>query len=566
MIKGLAISEGIGLGTARWVKAPTAERPLRSETGEAGIAVFRTALAQVEQELSALAESGLQPEIREVLEAHRLMLQDPMFAARIEEIINQGNAVEQAIRQTESELVRLFAELDDPYLRERAGDIQDLSKRILSKLHGNSGQEAGAGEAGYVLIAQELTPSDILGLAAPGIKGLVSARGGRTSHVAIIARSLGIPALSGVSAEDLNSIQDGDLIVVDGIRGQAVLKPTPELVADYRGQIELQEAHQMELERYRGQKGITKDGRLIEIALNIGDEQEVGALAELGADGIGLFRTELFYANRDGWPTEEEQFLVYRRVLEKAGGRPVIVRTLDIGGDKALAYADFKQEDNPFLGLRAIRLCLKEPDIFRTQLRALLRASVFGALKIMLPMISGVQELAEAKAMISSVRTELKRAGVAVAEHIPLGIMVEIPSAAVMADILAQEVDFFSIGTNDLVQYTLAVDRLNDQVGYLYDHFHPAVLRLIKTVIEAAKRAGKWVGMCGEMAGDPLAIPLLVGLGIDELSMNKTRVLAAKKMVAASLSREDWSHVFKATTAAQVRELLMSRQAELGAN
>lgn len=559
-MKGLAISEGIGLGTARWVKAPTAERPLRSETGEAAIAVLRAALAEVEEELSALAKSGLKPEIREVLEAHRLMLNDPMFAAGIEEKIDQGIAIEQAVRETESELVQLFAQLDDPYLRERASDIRDLSKRILMKLVGNSGQEGSGDQSGYIIISQELTPSDILGLDAPGIRGILTARGGPTSHVAIIARSLGIPALSGLPAEDLNSIQEGDLIVVDGIQGQALVNPAPELVASYRSKIKLEEARRIELERYRGQKGATKDGRSIEIALNIGDEKEAEALTELGADGIGLFRTELFYANREEWPTEEEQFLVYRQVLEKAGSRPVIVRTLDIGGDKALAYSGLKKEDNPFLGLRAIRLCLKEPDIFRTQLRALLRASVFGNLKIMLPMISGVHELAEAKAILSSVRAELESEGFAVAEHIPVGIMVEIPSAAVMADILVQEADFFSIGTNDLVQYTLAVDRLNDQVGYLYDHFHPAVLRLIRTVIEAGKRAGKWVGMCGEMAGDPLAIPLLVGLGIDELSMNKNRILAAKKIVAASSSLEDWSEVFNVATAAQVREILQRKQ------
>jgi len=565
MVKGISISEGIGIGPAHWLAQPIeVDDAQHREQGEAALVLVRSLFREVEKDIEQQIESKrgtVANDILGVFEAHRLMLKDPMFADKIEEKIKVGVTIQQAISETENELMMLFSILDDHYLRERANDIKDISKRLLTKLSkGSSAKVQARMDTDYVLLARELTPSDVLEIDVQHVKGILTVTGGPTAHVAIVARSLGVPAISGIEETFLRAIQEGELLIIDALLGQVHLQPSPELVQEYERKVASLAQKQAELESFRQEMAITRNGKRVEVAINIGNDTDALEVKRLGTDGIGLFRTELFYTNREDWPTEEEQYQIYRSVLEEAGENPVVVRTLDIGGDKELSYLKIKPEQNPFLGLRAIRFCLSRPEIFRTQLRALLRASTFGQLKIMLPMISGIEELRQGKQLLAEVREELVREGIEIASKIEIGIMVEIPSAAIQADLLAKEVDFFSIGTNDLVQYTLAVDRLNDQVSYLYDYFHPAVLRLIQLVVEAAHREGKWVGMCGEMAGDPLAIPLLLAMGIDELSMSSKRVLNAKRVIKTFdiESLHDWQKVLEVGTPAQVREILAS--------
>jgi len=560
MVKGIIVSEGIGMGQAHWLSQPVVRGYVQDEEqGEDALELFRSLIAKVEndiEELIALKRGTVADDILNVFEAHILMLKDPMFSDKIEEKIKAGYMIQQAISETESELVMLFSRLDDAYLRERAADIKDISQRILNKFSKTvKPSEIVTGDRDYILIARELTPSEVLEIDTQYVKGILTLTGGPTAHAAIVARSLGIPAVSGIEESVLLSIQEGDLLIIDALQGLIHIQPNDKLYSEYHTKIQELTARLAELQQFRTEKAITKNGKSVKIAINIGNPDEADDVEKLVTDGIGLFRTELFYANRQDWPTEEEQFQAYKMILEKAKGQPVIVRTLDIGGDKGLPYLTLKPEENPFMGLRAIRLCLNRPEIFRTQLRALLRVSIFGKLRIMFPMISGLQELREAKEILLDVQKELKEQGCEIATDIPIGIMIEIPAAAIQADTLAKEVDFFSIGTNDLVQYTLAVDRTNDQVNYLYDYFHPAVLRLIKIVIDAAHLEGKWVGMCGEMAGDPLAIPLLVVMGIDELSMSSKRVLKAKKVVRElnTESHQDWQRVLEAGTVDQVK-------------
>ncbi len=565
MAKGIIVSEGIGMGLAHWLAQPMAHHYAQDEEhGEDALTFFQSLITKVENdidELIALKRGIVADDILDVFKAHLMMLNDPMFTDKIEGKIKAGCTIHEAISETESELVMLFSSLDDNYMRERAVDIKDISQRILKKL---SKEDKPANkdndDKDYILIARELTPSEVLEIDVQHVKGILTLTGGPTAHAAIVARSLGVPVVSGIEESVLLTIQEGDLLIIDAIQGLVHIKPNEKLDNEYRTKIQELTARQVELQQFRLKKAITKNGKSVEVAINIGNPAEADDVVELGTDGIGLFRTEFFYANRKDWPTEEEQFQAYKIILEKAKGQPVIVRTLDIGGDKGLPYMTLKPEENPFMGLRAIRLCLNKPEIFRTQLRALLRVSIFGKLRIMFPMISGLQELLKAKEILFEVQSELKEQGCEIAEDIPIGIMIEIPSAAIQADILAKEVDFFSIGTNDLVQYTLAVDRTNDQVNYLYDYFHPSVLRLIKIVIDAAHREGKWVGMCGEMAGDPLAIPLLVVMGIDELSMSSKRVLNAKKVVREldTESLQEWQRVLEAGTVDQVKDILVT--------
>ncbi|HLT56484.1 MAG TPA: phosphoenolpyruvate--protein phosphotransferase, partial [Bacillota bacterium] len=362
------------------------------------------------------------------------------------------------------------------------------------------------------------------------VKAFATDIGGRTSHSAIMARSLEIPAVVGTK-EATQHIQDGDFVIVDGMEGTLIVNPTEEVIAEYREAQQKFAEQKAEWAKLVDEKTVSVDGKHVELAANIGTPDDLDGVKANGGEGIGLYRTEFLYMGRDQLPTEEEQFEAYKKVLEGMDGKPVIVRTLDIGGDKELPYLELPEELNPFLGFRAIRLCLEEQEIFRTQLRALLRASIYGNLKIMFPMIATLQEFRQAKAILEEEKDSLMKAGEKVADHIELGIMVEIPSTAVMADQFAKEVDFFSIGTNDLIQYTMAADRMNERVSYLYQPYNPAILRLVKNVIDASHREGKWTGMCGEMAGDELAIPLLLGLGLDEFSMSATSILRARSQI-----------------------------------
>jgi phosphotransferase system enzyme I (PtsI) len=477
------------------------------------------------------AEKEMGAEKAAVFEAHITLLDDPEFTgAMMNEIENNSVNGLRAIESVTNTFVAIFESMDNEYMRERAADIKDVSKRILSNFAGKGGDTFAITENNTIVVAHDLTPSDTAGLDRTKVVGFITNIGGRTSHAAIMARTLEIPAVLGLG-DITTSIKTGDTVIVDGITGDVIINPSEEVLAEYKTKKEKFQAEQEELKKLINVKTTTKSGRRIEVCGNIGKPEDVLGVLANGGDGVGLFRTEFLYMDRDSAPTEEEQFESYKFVLEKMESKQVVIRTLDIGGDKTLPYLPLPQEMNPFLGYRAIRLCLDRKDIFKVQLRALLRASIFGNLAVMFPMISGLQEFEQAKEVVEECKAELKAEGKEYSENIQWGIMVEIPAAAVYADELAKHVDFFSIGTNDLIQYTLAADRMSEKVSYLYNPMHPAVLRLIKMTIDGAHKHGKWVGMCGEMAGDEVAIPTLVEYGLDEFSMSATSILNAKKIM-----------------------------------
>ena len=486
--------------------------------------------AQLEA-IKAKAAEEMGQEKAAVFEAHITLLDDPEFTgAMMNEIeMNSVNGLK-AIESVTNTFVAIFDSMDDEYMRERAADIKDVSKRILSNFAGKGGDDFAITENNTVVVAHDLTPSDTAGLDRSKVVGFITNIGGRTSHAAIMARTLEIPAVLGLG-DITDCVKTGDTVIVDGITGDVIINPSEEVLAEYVAKKEKFQAEQEELKKLIDVKTTTKSGRRIEVCGNIGKPEDVEGVIANGGDGVGLFRTEFLYMDRESAPTEEEQFESYKYVLEKMNGKQVVIRTLDIGGDKTLPYLPLPQEMNPFLGYRAIRLCLDRKEIFKVQLRALLRASIYGNLCVMFPMISGLEEFLQAKEVVDECKAELKAEGKEYSETIQWGIMVEIPAAAVYADELAKHVDFFSIGTNDLIQYTLAADRMSEKVSYLYNPMHPAVLRLIKMTIDGAHKHGKWVGMCGEMAGDEAAIPTLVEYGLDEFSMSATSILNAKKIM-----------------------------------
>lgn len=472
-----------------------------------------------------------------IFDAHLLFLEDPVFlGALTEEIDSAGVGVMKAVSEVSRRFIDMFTGLDDEYLRERASDLHDVSTRLLDVLSGVD-RTLDITLDNTVVVAHDLTPSDTASMDKSKVAALVTDVGGKTSHTAIMSRSLGIPAVVGLGSLS-SKVRDGDHILVDGVRGEVILDPTMEEIAVFEEDEAGYIAAQRELLALAQVEAVTKDGKRIEIAANIGKPSEVDAVLASGADGIGLYRTEFLYMNREELPTEEEQFSAYKVVLERMGDKPVLIRTLDVGGDKRLTYLSMPREINPFLGYRAIRLCLDRPDMFKDQLRALLRASIYGNLKVMFPMISGIGEYHAAMALVEECRQELTARGIPYRQDMQWGIMIEIPSAAILADELAEEADFFSIGSNDLIQYTLAADRMSEKVSYLYDPMHPAVLRLIKITIDGAHAKGKWCGMCGEMASDPAVIPLLVSMGLDEFSMSPVSILPAKRIILELDSRE----------------------------
>jgi phosphotransferase system enzyme I (PtsI) len=445
-------------------------------------------------------------------------------------------------------------------MKERAADIRDVTKRVLAHLLGINFSNPSTISEEVIIIAEDLTPSDTAQLNRTYAKGFTTDIGGRTSHSAIMARSMEIPAVVGTKVV-MEQIKNGDLVIVDGLDGNVVVNPSAEELRAYEEKKANHEAQKAEWAKLKNEHTVTADGHQVELVANIGTPKDVKGVLDNGGEGVGLYRTEFLYMGRDNLPTEEEQFDAYKTVLESMEGKPVVVRTLDIGGDKELPYLHLPKEMNPFLGYRAIRLCLDEQDVFRTQLRALLRASVYGNLKIMFPMIATVDEFRQAKAVLLEEKDKLVQSGVTVSDSIEVGMMVEIPASAVLADVFAKEVDFFSIGTNDLIQYTMAADRMNEQVAYLYQPYNPSILRLVKMVIDAAHKEGKWAGMCGEMAGDSLAIPLLIGLGLDEFSMSATSILAARTQIR-KLSKPQMEELaqkaLQMATAEEVVELVKS--------
>ncbi|KRG16307.1 phosphoenolpyruvate-protein phosphotransferase [Virgibacillus soli] len=548
VLTGIAASRGIAIAKAYRLVEPdlTFEKKTVSnpavETDR-----LQEALATSKKELELIknqAEAELGKDKADIFEAHLLVLSDPELISSIEDKINTEKVnAEQALKDTTDMFITMFEQMDNEYMRERAADIRDVTKRVLSHLLGVEIVNPSMISEEVVVVAEDLTPSDTAQLNREFVKGFTTNIGGRTSHSAIMARSLEIPAVVGTK-EATQEISNGDMLIVDGLQGEIHINPSTEVLAEYKEKQQQFEAEKAELAKLVNEKSVSADGHQVELAANIGTPEDLESVLHNGAEAVGLYRTEFLYMGRTELPTEEEQFESYKKVLEGMEGKTVVVRTLDIGGDKNLPYLDLPEEMNPFLGFRAIRLCLEEQDIFRTQLRALLRASAYGNLKIMFPMIATIDEFREAKQILEEEKQKLVSEGISIAEQIETGIMVEIPSTAVMADLFAKEVDFFSIGTNDLIQYTMAADRMNERVSYLYQPYSPAILRLVKMVIDAAHKEGKWAGMCGEMAGDELAIPLLLGLGLDEFSMSATSVLRARAQIA-KLSKQEMENLAK---------------------
>ena len=536
-LQGIAASDGIAIAKVYTLTEPDLTvTKVTVEDSEKEVSRLDDALAASIKDVELIKETALKnlgEEEAQVFDAHLMVLSDPELIGQVKDSItsNKVNA-ESALKEVTDMFISIFAGMEDnPYMQERAADIRDVSKRILAHLLGVKIPSPATIKDEVIIVAADLTPSDTAQLNRQYVKAFVTDIGGRTSHSAIMARSLEIPAI--VGTKEVTSIaKDGDIIIVDGLSGEVFLNPSEEVVAEYRAKAEAFAAQQAEWEKLKDSKTYTKDGHQVELAANIGTPKDLEGVVNNGAEGVGLYRTEFLYMDSHEMPTEEDQFEAYKAVLEGINGKPVVVRTMDIGGDKELPYLPLPHEMNPFLGYRAIRISLNEPEMFRTQLRALLRASVYGKLRIMFPMIATLNDFRGAKALLEEEKAKLIAEGVAVSDDIQVGIMIEIPAAAVLAHQFAKEVDFFSIGTNDLIQYTMAADRMNERVSYLYQPYNPSILTLIKHVIDSAHKEGKWAGMCGEMAGDQTAVPLLVGLGLDEFSMSASSVLKTRSLIS----------------------------------
>lgn len=534
-ISGIAASSGIAIAKAYVLVTPDLSyNKMQVDNPDSEIQRLKEALDISKQELEKIKENArksLGDEHAEIFSAHLLVLSDPEMIHPIQDKIKSENVnAEAALEETANMFIDLFKAMDNEYMRERAADIQDVTKRVMAHLLGVTFPDPALIDEEVVIIAADLTPSDTAQLNKQFVKGFTTNIGGRTSHSAIMARSLEIPAVVGTKTI-LSDASEGDLIIVDGMDGKVIINPSEEELATYRKKQEDFEEQKRDWAKLKDEPTVSAEGEHVELVANIGTPEDVVGVINNGGEGVGLYRTEFLYMGKSELPTEEEQFQAYKSVLEQMGERPVVVRTLDIGGDKELSYLKLPEEMNPFLGFRAIRWCLERDDIFRTQLRALLRASTYGNLKIMFPMIATLDEFRQAKALLLEEKANLLNEGVIVSDAIEIGIMVEIPSTAVTARQFAKEVDFFSIGTNDLIQYTMAADRMNERVSYLYQPYHPAILNLVNNVIEAAHAEGKWAGMCGEMAGDSIAIPILLGLGLDEFSMSAASILPARTQI-----------------------------------
>jgi phosphoenolpyruvate-protein phosphotransferase (PTS system enzyme I) len=547
-LKGIGASAGIAIAKAYRLEEPELNVEKSSvENIEAEVQRFDAAIKQSTSELEQIKEHAFK-ELGEdkaaIFAAHLLVLSDPELINPIKDKITTEKVnAEFALQEVANMFISMFESMDNEYMKERAADIRDVTKRVMSHLLGVTIPNPSMISEEVIIIAEDLTPSDTAQLNRQYVKGFTTDIGGRTSHSAIMARSLEIPAVVGTKTVTAD-IENGVLVILDGLAGTVIVDPSADMIKEYEEKKAAYEAQKAEWAKLVNERTVSKDGEHVELAANIGTPEDVKGVLENGGEGVGLYRTEFLYMGRTQLPTEDEQFDSYKAVLERMEGKPVVVRTLDIGGDKELPYLDLPKEMNPFLGFRAIRLCLEEQDIFRTQLRALLRASTFGNLKIMFPMIATLGEFRQAKAILLEEKAKLQAEGVVVSETIELGIMVEIPSTAVMADQFAKEVDFFSIGTNDLIQYTMAADRMNERVSYLYQPYNPAILRLVKMVIDAAHKEGKWAGMCGEMAGDEIAIPILLGLGLDEFSMSASSILQARSQIL-KLSKAEMNAVIE---------------------
>ena len=545
MLKGIAASDGVAVAKAYLLVQPDLSfNKISVEDTEAEEKRIDDALAKSTEELQQIREKAAQSlgeAEAQVFDAHLMVLSDPEMIGQIKQNVkdNKVNA-ESALKEVTDMYIGMFEAMDDnAYMQERAADIRDVAKRVLAHLLGVTLPNPSMINEEVVVVAHDLTPSDTAQLDRKFVKAFVTDIGGRTSHSAIMARSLEIPAIVGTK-EITAKVKAGDILAVNGIIGDVIIDPTEEQKAEFQKAGADFAAQKAEWEKLKEADTVTADGKHFELAANIGTPKDLEGVHNNGAEAIGLYRTEFLYMDSPDFPTEEDQFEAYKAVLEGMGDKPVVVRTMDIGGDKELPYLTLPHEMNPFLGYRALRISLSElgDDMFRTQLRALLRASAFGNLRIMFPMVATLKEFRAAKKMYDEERQKLINEGVTVSDTIQVGIMIEIPAAAVLADKFAKEVDFFSIGTNDLIQYTMAADRMNERVSYLYQPYNPSILRLIKNVIDSAHAEGKWAGMCGEMAGDQTAVPILMGMGLDEFSMSATSVLKTRSLMKR-LSTED---------------------------
>ncbi len=534
MLKGIAASQGIAVAKVYKLEQPVLEIVRKEAKAEEELAkldaAFKKTVEDIEK-IKEVASKSLAAEELAVFDAHLMMANDPELRGQIEESIkNEGVNAEFATDQVANMMVSIFESMEDAYMRERAADIKDVTFRLKCNLCGKQIPNLATIDEPVVIVAKDLTPSDTGSLNKEFAKGFATEIGGRTSHSAIMARSIEIPAVVGCTGI-LDAAKEGDEIILDAISGEVILNPTEEQKAEYIKKGEAFQAEKDALKALKDQASVSTDGHKVLLVGNIGSPADVQGVKDNGGEGVGLFRTEFLYMKSEDWPDEETQYQAYKTVLEGLEGKPVVIRTLDIGGDKKLKYYTFDEEMNPFLGVRAVRFCLIKKDIFRTQLRALLRASAYGHLCIMFPMIATVKEFQDAKAVYDEERAKLIAEGIPVGEKVEVGCMIEIPAAAVLADQLSKYADFFSIGTNDLIQYSMAADRMSQPVSYLYQPLNPSILRLIKMTIDGAHKNGKWCGMCGEMAGDELAAPVLLGLGLDEFSMSATSILRARKMI-----------------------------------
>ncbi|TYR07654.1 phosphoenolpyruvate--protein phosphotransferase [Enterococcus faecium] len=538
MLKGIAASDGVAVAKAYLLVQPdlTFSKATVEDTA-AEEARLDAALAKSTEELQQIREKAAQSlgeAEAQVFDAHLMVLSDPEMVGQIKQNIKDNSVnAESALKEVTDMYIGMFEAMEDnAYMQERAADIRDVAKRILAHLLGVTLPNPSMINEEVVVVAHDLTPSDTAQLDRNFVKAFVTDIGGRTSHSAIMARSLEIPAIVGTK-EITAKVKEGDILAVNGIEGDVIIDPTDEQKAEFEKAGADYAAQKAEWEKLKNAETVTADGKHFELAANIGTPKDLVGVHNNGGEAVGLYRTEFLYMDSPDFPTEDDQYEAYKAVLEGMEGKPVVVRTMDIGGDKELPYLQLPHEMNPFLGYRALRISLSEQgdEMFRTQMRALLRASVHGNLRIMFPMVVTLKEFRAAKAIFEEEKQKLISEGKEVSDTIQVGIMIEIPAAAVLADKFAKEVDFFSVGTNDLIQYTMAADRMNERVSYLYQPYNPSILRLIKNVIDAAHAEGKWAGMCGEMAGDQTAVPLLVGMGLDEFSMSATSILKTRSLM-----------------------------------
>ena len=564
MLKGIAVSDGIGIGKAYVIKEEQLTYEATAEDASKELQRLHQAVDTFCRRTEQLAESiakSVKPKDAEIIRGHIQMLKDPYMISQMEEKIQSGASAEAACEEVLNQFIALFSGVDDELTRQRATDVADIKKRMLRILLGAEEKSLAEIPPESVLVTEDLTPSMTAEMKKEHVVGIVTEKGGKTSHSAILAKAMEIPAV--LSAEGaLNALKDGEPVIVDGSQGLVLPNPQPEEETRYRQQKRAYETEKEILRGYIGRATVTADNETKEVFCNIGNVKDAITAAQKDGEGIGLFRTEFLFMDKPSAPSEEEQFEAYKKAAEIFNGKPVIIRTLDVGGDKGIPYLEMEKEDNPFLGFRAVRYCLSHEELYETQLRAILRASAFGNLKIMVPLVTTAAEVRAVKEKVKKIAAELEKSGIEYDHGIQVGIMVETPAASLVADLLARESDFFSIGTNDLTQYTMAADRGNPQVAYLNKPYDPAVLRSIRHIIRCAKNAGIPVGMCGEAAADPLLIPLLLDFGLEEFSVSPTSVLATRYQIskwtkesAASVAKE----VMNLETADAVERLLRSK-------